>query len=182
MGDLINKSAPISYQLTFKQNNMQTQGSYQFGGGSNNPLKGLVGIAAAIFFFIALFWFMKFLFNILWFLLPVMLIATAIIDYKVILDYLSWLGRLFKSNMLSGILVGALTLIGAPVVALFLLGKALLKKKVKTMTEEVERRQEGEYVNYEEVESEILELPQIEMPKKEPKSSNNNNYEDLFNK
>ena len=142
---------------------MQTQGSYQFGGSSNNPLKGLMGIAVAIFFFIALFWFMQFLFNLLWMALPVIIIATVIIDYKVILNYFSWVGRLFRSNWLAGLLVGVLTMVGAPIVASFLLGKALLKKKVNKIHDEIKRREEDEFVNYEEIESETLELPQIEI-------------------
>lgn len=157
---------------------MQTQGSYQFGGGSNSPFKGLVGVAVAIFFFIALFWFMQFLFKLLWLVFPVILIATAIVDYKVILNYFSWVGRLFRSNWLGGLLVGGLTVVGAPMVALFLLGKALLKKKVNNIHDEVKRREEGEFVNYEEVESDTLELPQIEMPKQ--KEGRGNGYDEMF--
>jgi len=156
---------------------MQTQGSYQFGGNSNSPFKGLMGIAVAIFFFIALFWFMQFLFNLLWMALPIIIIATAIIDYKVILNYFSWVGRLFRSNWLAGLLVGVLTMVGAPIVASFLLGKALLKKKVNKIHDEVKRRQDGEFVNYEEVESETLELPQIEPQAPEEKGDG---YDDMF--
>lgn len=156
---------------------MQTQESYQFGGSSNSPFKGLIGIAVAIFFFIALFWFMQFLFNLLWMALPVIIIATAIIDYKVILNYFSWVGRLFRGNWLAGLLVGILTIVGAPIVASFLLGKALLKKKANKIHDEVKRRQEGEFVNYEELENETLELPRIEMQVPKEKESG---YDDMF--
>lgn len=156
---------------------MQTQQSFQFGGKNNNPFNSIVGILTAILFFIALFWFMKFLFNLLWILLPFILIATAIIDYKVILGYAGWVGRLFRSNWVSGLLVTLLTGIAAPVVSLFLLGKALLKKKVKTIQDDVERQREGEFVSYEEVETEILELPQIEAPEVKKDDSG---YDEMF--
>ena len=157
---------------------MQTQQSYQFGGNNNNPFKGLIGIAMAIFFFIALFWFMNFLFALLWKVLPLIIIATAIIDHKVILGYVSWVGRMFRNNWLAGLLIAALTIVGAPVVSLFLLGKALLKKKVKTLKNEAERQRDDEFVTYEEVESEVLELPEIEVPR--PKKDNNGEYDQMF--
>ena len=112
---------------------MSIQQEYQFGGNNKSPFSGLVGIVVAILFFVALFYVMKIVFNLLWLLLPVMLIATAIIDYKVILGYLGWLGRMFRSNWVAGLAISVLTIIGAPVVGLYLLGKALLKRKIKSL-------------------------------------------------
>ena len=165
---------------------MTTQRSYQFGGNSNSPFSGLVGIVIGILFFIAMFWFVQIVFRILWFLLPVILIATAVIDYKVITGYLSWVGSLFKRNAFAGIAMAALTIIGAPVVGVFLLGKALFRKKVKDVQAEAERQRAAEYVEYEELESETLELPPIE-PEPEPQKktqsppkAEGNDYDELF--
>lgn len=151
---------------------------------NRSPFSGLVGIVVAIAFFVALFWFVQFLFKLLWWLLPVMVIATAVIDHKVILNFFGWIGSLFKRNPLYGLLAGVLTIVGAPVVALFLLGRALIGKKINDLKQAVEEKQQGEFVEYEEVSSETLELPQLEeRPQPEPQSSVNkkeNGYEDLF--
>jgi hypothetical protein len=169
---------------------MSTQYRYQLGGNDNNnknPFSGLLGVAVAIIFFIALFYFLNFLFWLLWKILPLLVIATAIIDAKVILDFFGWLGRLFKRNWIMGLAAGGLTIIGAPVVAVFLLGRALLRKKIKTVQEDVKRQKEGEFVEYEEIDSEILDLPKIEpepesRPEPEPEEApkKGNDYEQLF--
>jgi hypothetical protein len=160
---------------------MTTQRSYQFGGNNKSPFQGIVGIVVGILFFFALFYFVKILFNILWFLLPVIVIATAIIDYKVILSYFGWIGKLFKSNALAGLAMSAITIIGAPVVALFLLGKALLRKKIKDVQTEAEVRQNGEFVEYEELDSETMDLPPLEPPlRADPPPKKDTGYEDMF--
>lgn len=160
---------------------MTNQRSYQFGGNNKGPFQGIVGIVVGILFFFALFYFVKILFNILWFLLPVIIIATAIIDYKVILSYFGWIGKLFKSNALAGLAMSALTIIGAPVVALFLLGKALLRKKIKDVQTEAEFRENGQFVEYEELDSETMDLPPLEPPlRADPPPKKDTGYEDLF--
>lgn len=163
---------------------MTTQRSYQFGGNNNSPFSGIVGIVIGILFFIAMFWFVQIVFRLLWFLLPVIVIATAVIDHKVILDYFGWIGKLFRRNLIAGAAMAALTLIGAPVVGVFLLGRALFRKKIKNVQEEVERQRQSEFVEYEELESETLELPPIEpKPQQRPQSppkTEGSDYDDLF--
>ncbi|RMF04586.1 MAG: hypothetical protein D6772_00390 [Bacteroidetes bacterium] len=157
---------------------MTTRGDFSFSNNNQGPFSGLMGIVIAVLFFIGLFWFMQFLFKLLWMLLPVMIVVTAIIDYKVILSYFGWMGRLFSSNWVAGAAMGALTIFGAPIVALFLMGKALLGRKIKNVQAEVERQREAEFTEYEEVDSEILDLPRIERP--EPQHRKGEDYEDLF--
>lgn len=161
---------------------MTTQRSYQFGGNNNkSPFQGIVGIVVGILFFFALFYFVQILFKILWFLLPVIVIATAVIDYKVILGYFGWIGKLFKNNALAGVAMSALTIIGAPVVALVLLGRALLRKKIKDVQTEVEQRQNGEFVEYEELDSETMDLPPLDPPlRADPPPKKDTGYEDMF--
>lgn len=157
---------------------MTTQRSYQFGGNNNSPFQGMVGIVIGILFFVGMFYFVKILFNILWFLLPVIIIATAIIDHKVILNYATWVGRLFQRNLIAGIAAAILTIIGAPVVGVFLLGRALLRKKIKDVQTDAEQRRQGEFVEFEELESETMELPPLDTPTaQQPKDSG---YDDIF--
>ncbi len=77
--------------------------------------------------------------------------------------------------------VGAvlLTIFGFPIIAGFLFAKALLYRKVGQMKKEHENKQQGELIEYEEVEEEPfkpLELPRME---KEPRKERND-YEQLF--
>lgn len=163
---------------------MTNRSFYQFGGNNRSPLGGIVGILVGILFLVALFSFVQFLFKLLWYALPVIVIATAIIDHKVLLSYFGWVGRLFKRNVLYGLLVAVLTIVAAPVVALFLLGKALLKKKVNEVKNEMERKQQGELIEYEELESETMELPTLEPPvvtkRSDPSTGQKGGYDDMF--
>ncbi len=156
---------------------------YQFRTGGSSPLGGIGSLLVAVLFLVGMFYFMKFLFTLLFWLLPVTLIATAIIDHKVILNYIGWVGGTFRRNALRGLLVAALSIVGAPVVSVFLLGRAWLGKQFKTFAQEAQKAQAEttEDVEYEEVESETMELPTLEKPKApaaEP--TKGNSYEEFF--
>lgn len=159
---------------------------YQFRTGGNSPLGGIGSLLVAVLFLVGMFYFVKFLFTLLFWLLPVTLIATAIIDHKVILNYIGWVGGTFRRNPLRGLLVAALSIVGAPVVSVFLLGRAWLGKQFKTFAQEAQQAQQAqpentEYVDYEEVASETMELPTLEKPKTpaaEP--TKGNSYEEFF--
>jgi len=159
---------------------MSNRYEYRFGGNNNSPFSGIVGILVGVLFILGLFYFLKFLFNLLWILLPVLLIITAVIDYKVFLSYGKWIVRLFQRNWIAGAVAGFLSVVGAPVVTLFLLGKALFQKKVKEAKAAQEEQVQGEYVEFEEVDSEPLELPQLEPKKQQRPSTTDDSYEQLF--
>lgn len=144
-----------------------------------NPLNSIVGIIVMILFLIGLWFLAKFIFRILFYLSPIMLIAAFIIDKHVVTGYIKWLGRLFKKNAVYGIGATVLSILGMPVVSTFLLGKALFRKKIKEMEEQQRNIEQGELVDYEELDSEPLQLPDMEP--EEPKNRNKNTgYEDLF--
>ena len=129
-----------------------------------------------VLFLMGLFYLARFIFNLLYWLAPVMLIATVIIDHKVVTGYIQWLISMVKKNPVIGVGAIVLTIFGFPVVSAFLLGKALLKKKVKEARAGYETRRQGEFVEFEELESERLDLPEIEPEKK----SKNGEYDQLF--
>ncbi len=150
---------------------------FNIGGNSTGSITGVI---LMVFFLIALFYLARFVFQILYFLAPVMLIATLIIDYKVVLGYLKWIGRNLKSNPLLGVGAILLSVFAFPLVAAFLLGKALLKRKVNQVQEDIEKEREGEFVEFEEIVDEPpLRLPDLE---EEPpvKRKGNNEYDNLF--
>ncbi|NNF33848.1 MAG: hypothetical protein HKN68_07050 [Saprospiraceae bacterium] len=156
---------------------MTTQREFQIGG-SNNPLGGIGAIVILILFFVALYFIAKGLFTVLSWIAPVLLILTLIIDYKVIVDFGKWIIKLFKNNILTGILAVLLTVIGFPIAAGILFSRALVRRKLRSMGHDPDSESSPEYAEYEEVveDEDFLELPQIEKPPQDVDSD----YDDLF--
>ena len=159
---------------------------------SSNPLGNLKYIAFGIIALIVLFYAAKLAFNIIYFIAPILLIATLFIDYKVFINYGKWILNLFKANPLYGIGAGVLTAVAYPVVSIALFLKALLNKKIAEVKGQFETKKQEEYVEYEELPSEPkarkqptpkketrVELPPIKERQKEVRT-NRNEYDDLF--
>lgn len=87
-----------------------------------------------------------------------MLIVVFIIDYKFVMGYGKWLVDKVKINLLLGIGGILLMVFVFFLVSLFLLGKVLFKKKVWEVEQEVEWQWEGEYVDFEEFDSEFMDF------------------------
>lgn len=159
---------------------MQYHKSFQ--ASNNNPFSSIIGVVLGILFLLGLFFVARFIFTILYYLSPVMLIAALIIDYKTVTGYGKWLVDKVKTNPLLGIGGILLTVLAFPLVSLFLLGKALFKKKVREVEQEVERQREGEYVDFEELDSEPMDLKQLEERFREQENlkRRRSNYDDFF--
>jgi hypothetical protein len=127
---------------------------------SGSPVSNWVGIAIMAVVLIGLFVVLRGIFNLLYFLAPVMLIATLIIDYKVVLRYIKQLGGLFTTNPIYGIGATALTFFFYPVIFLVLLFRAITGRRLKQFEgESIDR--EDDYVDYEELDSEPLDLDEF---------------------
>ena len=135
-----------------------------------------------VLFFVMLYFLAKGLFWILSLVAPILLIATLIIDHKVILDYGKFIFKLLKDNPLVGILGVLLTVVGFPVVSGFLFFKALARRTINSKLEAIKKERQGEYAEYEEIveDVEFLELPQVEKVERNPSSNKGNEYEDFF--
>jgi hypothetical protein len=158
---------------------MQRRIYYQTGGGGN-PFGSIFSLIFMVLFFVGLFYLANFIFKILWWVAPALLIITLIIDYKVVTNYLKWVGSSFRRNWVFGILLGLLTVLGFPLVSAFLFGKALFKRKIKKAREDYEAQTKGTLIDYEEVDSEPhinIELPPSPPPREKEKDSR---YDDLF--
>ncbi len=149
-----------------------------------NPFNSITSILVLVLVFVALYFVAKSVFTILSWVAPVLLLLAAIFDYRTILDYGKWVLNLLRKDILMGIGAVVLTVVGFPVIAGFLFAKALFRKKVGELEKNMKTESEGQFVDYEEVDSkpyEPLELPPIEpQPRAEPRRNNNNEYEDLF--
>ncbi|MEN0005148.1 MAG: hypothetical protein AAF798_13435 [Bacteroidota bacterium] len=148
---------------------------------NNNPFGLIIGLLVGILIMVGLFRLANFIFQILYYISPILLIATLIIDYKVVVDYGQWIVKMLKRNTIAGVAMILVSVLGFPILSVFLLGKALFKKRLKKATEAWEKQTKGEFVDYEELDSEPLELPKIK--EKEPQRKTNKTdtgYENLF--
>jgi len=137
---------------------------------------------------VVLFFVARFVFNILYYLSPIFLIATLFIDRNVIFDYLKWIRKLFKRDIIIGVGATILSIFGFPLLSAFLFAKALFKKRVKDAAEEVRMQREGRLIEYEEVDDEPLDLRRLEEQnrrraaeqERNRKRDSDSEYEDLF--
>ena len=149
---------------------------------SNGPFGSIIALVMFVLFFVALYYVASFVFSLLWYVAPVLIIATLVMDHKIVTDYIEWIWNKIKVNPIFGISMVALTVFCFPIVAGYLFSKLLVKRKITKMTQAFEQRKEGEFVEYEEVESEPIQP--VELPKAEPppkvKQQPGNKYDDLF--
>ncbi len=134
-----------------------------------------------LLFLLGLFYVARFIFTILYYLSPIMIVAALIVDYKTVVGYGQWLVAQVKRNPLIGIGAILLTVLAFPLVSLFLLGKALFKKKVREVEQEAQQQRQGEYIEYEELDSEAIDLDRLqERRREEPEPRRRSNYDDFF--
>lgn len=146
-------------------------------GSSINTVNTIIGIVLMVIALVVMFYIARFIYRLLWILSPLAIIAALVIDRNVVINFGKWIINLFKQNTIAGIVSVALTAIAFPLVSVFLLGRAFLSKKVKEMKEEQELRTKGEFIEFEELDSKPLELPELDK-QEEPKKGND--YEELF--
>jgi energy-coupling factor transporter transmembrane protein EcfT len=144
-------------------------------------LDSVASLLLLIVFVIGMFFVLRGIFIILSWIAPVLLIAAFILDRSVVINYVKWLGGLVKSNPLMGIGAILLSLVGYMAVFPYLFFKALFKKKIKDVQRKYEQEQQGELIDFEEIESkpntEMLELPQMQ---KQEKRERRSEYDNLF--
>ena len=141
---------------------------------AGKPINLVIGILVLVVFIIGLLNLASFLFWIFRVIAPILIIATAIIDFKVITNYGKWILNMFQKNPIAGIAAGVGTLVGYPLVAAFLFAKALFKKQ---LIETGKKEKDDEFINFEELDSKPLKIPEV---RKEGRSSSSSEYEDLI--
>jgi hypothetical protein len=127
-----------------------------------NPLSLILGFVFIGLFIMAAFYIAQGIFTILMWLAPVLLVATLILDYKVVLNYGKWVLAKFSRSPLSGVTWSLITVFGFPVVIAFLLFKAITQRKLAEQHAQWEERN-GEYIEYVEVqdsrEKDFIRIP-----------------------
>lgn len=127
---------------------MRTRGTSPFGFFIALLLLGL--LMAGLFLFFGL------MLRLLYFVGPVLLVIAVVMDYKTVTNYLGGILSLIKRSPLRGIAALLLSIIGYPIVAVFLLGRILLFRRINRYQREMQQRTEGEATDYEELETKPL--------------------------
>jgi hypothetical protein len=152
---------------------MQPNGFQQY------RVNGLAALLLVVLFFVGFYYISKGIFWLLTVVSPVMLIATLLLDYQVVLKYLKWVYKQLQSNVLFGLLMVLLTVVGYPIVLALLLGRAVLSWRVRKMRREQEEALPGDYIDFEEIDEDPLDLPPPpERPK--PRREERNDYDQYF--
>ena len=120
------------------------------------------------------------LYTLLWYIGPILLIATLFMDGQVVFGYGKWILKQFKNNPLVGVGAGIMTFFGFPFVSAFLFGKAMLKKKLNIGQESTSSKTEDGYTEYEEIESESMEEFDLKDLEKDIQELDAEDYENLF--
>jgi hypothetical protein len=135
-------SSPYGYQL-FKLTIMNA--------------RNLIGLALLGLIIYGVFKITQLVVSLLYAVSPILLIATLIIDIKVIKDYFAMLGRWLRTNTPVGVIALILSVVLYPFPIAYLFLKAIMKRKVKKYTDEQRRIVEGDLVDFEELESKPME-------------------------
>lgn len=142
---------------------------------------GIFGFVFMVLILVALFFIAKGIFKLLALAAPVLIVGALIINYRTVINYFKFILALLQRSPLVGIIAILLSIIGFPILSGVLFAKAIFDRKIRRLRKAHQIRQEGEYVDYEEVsqqpKKENLDLPPME--KSQP-GKKDNQYEDLF--
>lgn len=146
---------------------------------------------------VALYYILKGLFYVLYVASPVLFVLALVINWRAVADTGRDFLSILQRNPLGGLLLGALAVVGFPVLALYLFLRALGYKQMDQFNNTMRERHgapEEEFVEFEELESrsrhkppvvedvEIEPLPEPIKPapehKEQPKPGNN--YDEFF--
>ena len=140
--------------------------------GSGSPKNAFWGLIVILLGLLGLYFIARVVFSLLYYLAPILFIASLIIDHKVFLEYVGWIRNLFRKDTWLGIAAVVLSLVGYPIVAALLLVRALNRKQGNKLLQDLQRRSGGELTDFEELDSRPL------LPKQPLKQENRNDPDD----
>ena len=119
-----------------------------------SPFNWIVALVAIFLVFFIITRLVQFIWWLAFVTMPVLLIATFIIDRQVIFNFFKMIRGLYKRSVATGVIATILTAIGSPFVTLFLFGQAMFKRRLKKAEQQAFQEQQnkfGEYIEFEEV-------------------------------
>lgn len=124
-----------------------------------NPFNNLSSVLVIIVVLVGLFFLVRGIFRLLYFLAPILLILTLVLNYRVVVDFVKYVFRMVRENPVVGIGMILLTLIAYPVVFAYLLAKAYLSRNNK---EAAHFGSDSSYDEYEDITEESLDLNELD--------------------
>ncbi len=142
-----------------------------------NPFSSIAGILLMTLVFVGLFFIAKGIFWVLAKAAFFLLAAALIVHYKTVVDFGKWLWNTILTHPLQGIFLTALGVLLYPVLFAYLFVRALVNRKVSKLQDAVQQEREGEWVDFEELETTFKQRKQ-RSERKELESTDR--YSDLF--
>lgn len=142
-----------------------------------NPFANLTGILLMILLMVGIFYVARGIFWLLAEAAIFLLAGAIIIHYPTILGFFKWLWNTWRKSLVQGLLFTALTVLLYPVICAFLFFRAILNRKVASLESALKKEQQGEFVDFEELESAINHRKKKAQPSE---SYPADRYNDLF--
>lgn len=166
--------------------------SFGVGGNSNNPFGSVVSLLIFVGVLVLLFFMVTSFVKLLYLVAPVLLIATLLINYRLVADYVLGVFETFKTDVLFGVVKVLFSVFCYPFVIGWLFAKAMFFRKVNQLHKDMNQQMGSlnqthdntQMADYEEISSDIItkesaEKPIIiELPK--PKDKLRDDYDQLF--
>jgi hypothetical protein len=111
-------------------------------GGGNNPFGSLIGLLMLGGVIAVIYMILKGLFAYAFYITPIFVILTLLIDHRIILKYFADLGASFRKDVIIGALKAAFAIF-TPFVAMWLFLKALLYRKVSRVAKGLDDHMKG---------------------------------------
>lgn len=143
---------------------------------TRSPYNLILGMLVGVLFIVGLFIIARGIFSILSITAPLLLVAALIIRYQAVTDFLAFMLKLLKENPIVGIVAIVFSVLAYPVLFAYLLVKAIFFRKLDKIQKAHDKKIHGEFVDYEVLEEDTLEL-ETKIPEKETR----NEYNNLFN-
>jgi beta-xylosidase len=142
-----------------------------------NPFANLTGILMMVLVMVGLFYLAKGVFWLLAKAALFFLVGALLLHYPTVLGFGKWLWETLRRQFLLGVFFVALSVLLYPVLFAFLFFRALVNRKVSKLEESIRREQEGEFVDFEELES-TIQARKRELA--DSRGTTDERYKDLF--
>ena len=142
---------------------MSYQRSFKVGGNPNNPFGSIVSLIILIGVFVLLFFMVTGFIKLLYLVAPVLLIATLLINYQLVADYVMSIFETFRTDILAGIVKVLFSVFCYPFVIGWLFAKAMFYRKMTKFQKDLEQQMDGlnetaqntQFTEYKEISSDL---------------------------
>jgi hypothetical protein len=169
---------------------MSYKRSFGVRGNSNNPFGSMFSLLIFVGILVLLFFMVTGFVKLLYLIAPVLLIATLLINYRIVADYVLGVFETFKTDVLFGIVKVAFSVLCYPIVIGWLFAKAMFFRSVTKLQKDMAQRMGAlnqtdnntQFTDYEELSSDINHAEPVEKPKiiERPKDKLRDDYDQLF--